>query len=194
MNTAAILPPELQKLVDRQTIEDVLVTYCRGVDRLDRDLIVSCYHPDAIDDHGGFLGGPEAFADYAIALHSAAQTVTQHQLHNFHMEIDGDTAHCETYWTFAGMNRLGAPLSVCGGRYVDRFERRGGLWKIAARVCMTEWHGVPGELFIEREVLRQPGEGHRPSRDRSDPSYERPLLITATRPAFRIKVAVEDRT
>jgi hypothetical protein len=40
------------------------VRCCRGVDRMDRELLLSAYHSDAVDDHGMFVGGPEAFADY----------------------------------------------------------------------------------------------------------------------------------
>lgn len=41
----------LQELLDRQAIYDVMMRYCRGVDRFDADLITSAYHPDARDDH-----------------------------------------------------------------------------------------------------------------------------------------------
>ena len=54
---------QLQYLLDRQAIADVLVTYSRAIDRLDRDLLISVYHPDAIDDHGVFIGTREEFAD-----------------------------------------------------------------------------------------------------------------------------------
>ncbi|WP_221890845.1 nuclear transport factor 2 family protein [Microbispora sp. KK1-11] len=34
---------------DQQEIHEVVLRYCRGVDRLDMDLVRSAYHPDAID-------------------------------------------------------------------------------------------------------------------------------------------------
>jgi hypothetical protein len=37
------------------------------------------------------------------------------------------------------MNRHGTPLSMGGGRYLDRFEKRDGRWAIAARVCVRDW-------------------------------------------------------
>jgi hypothetical protein len=43
------------------------MTYSRGIDRLDRELLMSVYHEDAIDDHGVFVGNREEFADWAIA-------------------------------------------------------------------------------------------------------------------------------
>jgi hypothetical protein len=66
-----VSPEELERAVvalqDRQAIQDVLMTYSRGIDRLDRELLLSVYHDDAIDDHGVFVGSPEEFADWAIA-------------------------------------------------------------------------------------------------------------------------------
>jgi SnoaL-like domain len=61
-----VSPEELERAVvalqDRQAIQDVLMTYSRGIDRLDRELLLSVYHDDAIDDHGVFVGSPEEFA------------------------------------------------------------------------------------------------------------------------------------
>ena len=37
------------------------------------------------------------------------------------------------------MNRQGQPLTMGGGRYVDRLEQRDGRWAIAARVCLRDW-------------------------------------------------------
>src|SRR5882724_2908499 len=45
----------LRQLLDRQAILDCLHRYTRGVDRLDRQLLLSAYHADAIDDHGLFV-------------------------------------------------------------------------------------------------------------------------------------------
>lgn len=176
----------LRHLQDREAIRDVLVRYCRAVDRLDRELLLTCYHPDAIDDHGIFLGSPEEFADWALHLHDEYQTATHHVITNHSCEVDGDTAHTETYYMFAGMNRQGNPLTVCGGRYIDRFERRNGKWAIADRMSLLEWQGVPGEIFFSREKVDPEDHSHESRRDRSDPSYHRPLKIDSKQAAYRI--------
>ena len=42
----------LRVLLDKQEIHEVLMRYCRGIDRCDAELLHSVYHPDATDDHG----------------------------------------------------------------------------------------------------------------------------------------------
>ena len=177
----ADLERKLRELVGRQAIHDVIIRYCRGVDRMDRELLLSAYHPDAIDDHGLFVGGPEAFASYFLAFHRSQQSATQHIITNHFCELDGDTAHCETYWLFAAMNREGPALSLGGARNVARMERRGGRWAIAQRKCLYDWQGVPGDYDLTPEQLKAMLGAGPTARDRSDPSYERPLRVDPKR-------------
>lgn len=174
-------PDELAKsvtyLLDRQAILDCLHTYCRAIDRLDRDLLLTVYHEDATEDHGIWVGDREYFADQALAYHEANQYSTQHIITNHTCELKGDVAHTETYWQFAGMNKEGAPLSLSGGRYIDRFEKRSGKWAIAARLCLSDWHGEPGPSPLSPEMRVRLNSGGPPTRDRDDPSYRRPLKV-----------------
>jgi hypothetical protein len=163
----------LHELIDRQEILDCLLRYCRGVDRFDRELVLSAYHPDAIDDHGAFVGKPSAFVDWAFGYHREHQVSHHHMIFNTSIELDGDVAHTETYWQFFGENRV-KPNILAIGRYIDRFERRDGRWAIAARVCVSECVNR-----IEEAVIA-PGQraghpAHPSTRDRSDISYQRPL-------------------
>ena len=96
----------VEELRDRQAIEDLLATYSRGIDRLDRDLLLSVYHPDALDDHGVFIGTPAEFVDWAIAMHTATHLSHQQCILNHTCELDGNVAHTETYYMFVGMNRV----------------------------------------------------------------------------------------
>ena len=175
------LEQKLRELVDRQAIHDVIIRYCRGVDRMDRELLLSAYHPDAIDDHGLFVGRAEEFADYFMAFHQSQQSATQHIITNHSCDLDGDTAHTETYWLFAAMNRTGPALSLGGGRYLDRMERRGGRWAIAQRKCLYDWQGVPGDYDLTPEQLKTMLGAGPATRDASDPSYERPLRVDPKR-------------
>ncbi len=96
-----------RELCDRQEILDCIHRYCRAVDRADRELLISVYHPDAIDDHGLFVGGREEFADWAIGYHQQYQECTHHIVTNHTCELQGDTAHTETYWLRAPQRQVG---------------------------------------------------------------------------------------
>jgi len=172
------IPRELQELIDRQQIYDCIVRYCSGVDRFDREMLKSVYHADAMDDHGGFVGGVDEFIDWAFAYHGKYQRDHKHYVLNHRCELDGNTAHTETYWLFAGNNKLGPAVSAHGGRYLDRFERRNGKWAIAARKCIIEWGGALGEIPVPQMALDAYAATGSARRDKTDPSYERPLTVT----------------
>ena len=166
---------KLDALLDRAEILDCIHRYARGMDRLDRELVRSAYHDGAIDEHGGFVGPVDGFLDWAFAYH-AGQVRHQHYVTNHSVELRGDEAHAETYYVFVGTDRKpDAPLAVAGGRYIDRFERRDGRWAIAARVCLVEWmtelsSGLPPQAVAFIASIGTV------ARDRSDASYERPLV------------------
>ena len=159
-------------LMAERAIERVLLRYCRGIDRMDRDLVRSCYHADAIDDHGNFRGGVDDFLTWVWGLLGRYRT-TMHFLGNRLIERDPgepDVARVETYGIAFHRSDDPDPARnlVIGFRYLDRFERRGpDGWRIATRRCTTEW------------VQRDDHDRHWPipdgmlrgSRDRSDPVY-----------------------
>jgi hypothetical protein len=163
---------DLESVVARQKITECLLRYARGTDRCDWDLIRSAYHPDAIDHHGSALSGsPEEFIAW-YAAQQPSREYSQHNILNISIDLAGDEAHVETY--FVAVIRLagGDDLRTIGGRYVDRFERRDGDWRIALRVMLSEWTTLTdvaeGTPFLAG--------GHRSSRDRTDVSYQRPLM------------------
>ena len=192
--SAPNLQAMVQELWDRDAIRDCVARYCRGVDRFDRELILSAFHPDAIDEHGKFVGNPQEFVEWALGQHAGAHLSHQHCMLNHRCEIGGDTANAETYFMFVSMNRQGKPLTMGGGRYVDRMEKRDGRWAIAARVCLRDWAmlderpdmddltsftSTRTSLPEEMRAFMNAGMGSK--RDRTDPSYQRPLRIDPER-------------
>jgi len=162
-------------LVDRQDILDCLTRFSRGMDRFDRDLFLSAFQPDAVIAAGDFVGGPVDLYDWASSMHEQAQVATHHNLLNNACEIDGDTAHSETYYLFAARNRDETNW-LAGGRYFDRLERRQGNWRIAVRTNVIESSGmVPTMPLPFADVPDIHGNGA-PSRSTVDPSYQRPLV------------------
>ncbi|MDO7836315.1 nuclear transport factor 2 family protein [Sphingobium sp. HBC34] len=174
----ATLTPDLIAFIkqakDRQEIQDCLLRYTRGVDRHDKALMQSAYHPDAWDEHGVADGDPEAFCSWAIGWHGEFQHRHQHVINNHTVELDGDTAHSETYYLFFGENREGPP-TLAFGRYIDRFEKRDGKWAIAHRVCVNEYAGAFNAVDVPAEYRAQMKATGPDTRDRNDVSYVRPL-------------------
>lgn len=138
---APVGTPDPLGLADRQAIADVVSLYCRGIDRLDRELVRGCFHPDATDTHGSFHGTVDEFVEWAFRL-LERYDATMHLVANHHATVIGSAAVAETYGI--AFHRSSDPdprrnLTV-GFRYLDRFERRdGGPWRIATRVATTEW-------------------------------------------------------
>ena len=120
--------PEVQALLDKQAIHDVLVGYCRGADRADLELIAAAYHPDAIEDHGGTYKGPakDYVAQMAGVLPGAR--FMSHSTTNILIELDGDVGHVESHiLTFSRMRKDGEKFETLTlARAIDRFEKRGG--------------------------------------------------------------------
>jgi hypothetical protein len=165
----------LENLLDRQDILDCLTRFSRAMDRFDRALFLSVFHPDATIAAGPFVGGPDALYDWAVPMHDQGQIATHHNLLNHTCEIDGDTAHTETYYLFVGRNRDDTNW-IAGGRYIDRFERRNGAWRIALRTNAIEWSGMVPSLPIPFGDVADIFVNGTPQRGKGDPSYTRPLV------------------
>lgn len=165
-------PQEIRRLLDKEAIREVLLKYTRGIDRHDDELMATAYHSDATDDHGAYIGGPEGFIRHANGTHSRNWTVHHHFISNQTIDIEGDSAHAETYF-LATLRRKTGPIDIVAGRYVDRLERRDGRWAIAARACLVEWNG---ELAATQTTM-DPNLFLHGTWDKTDPSYQRPLTL-----------------
>ena len=168
-------------LWDRQAIYECMMRYCRGVDRFDRPLALSAYHPGALDDHGHFIGLAEQLVDRAFQIHGSLHRRTQHHITNHYCELDGDSAHAESYYIVRTLNVQPPFHSWYSGRYLDRLEKRAGHWGIVARVCTVDIFNAADDPAGDKL------DGHHwpTARDRSDPVYQRPLTIDPARGAHR---------
>lgn len=168
------LAAEVRYLRDRQEILDCLNRYCRGLDRLDPELIASAYHPDAIDNHYTFVGGVQELVPYAIEIESRFHA-THHAITGHNCEIDGDIAHSESYVYWCLRRKDRDTVTCGGGRYVDRLERRAGQWRIAVRRLFMDYSfEVSAAAWNKDRHWFIVG-----SRDRGDASYARPLTVPA---------------
>jgi hypothetical protein len=150
-------------LLDKQACAEVMMTYCRAIDHRDEALLRSVFHPDSYHRHGfrgpssdpsrpSAPGKPGDFVAFALEV-LATHVHTHHQLGNIFVELedDGVTSFTEAYFTaYHRMRAKGDPLAAAdapdaemdlwvAGRYLDRMEKRFGVWKIVHRVGTTEW-------------------------------------------------------
>ena len=168
----------LQRALDRSEISDVLARYARGIDRADGELLKTCYHADAIEEHAGnYEGNAHEYIDQAIPR-VMQMGAMQHLIGSSHYDFDGDTARVETYvWTFVRFtNDAGDEVDTfTGGRLVDRFEKRSGEWKIAHRWTVLDWNrDTPSAEGWCLGLFDFSQKGARVGvKGRGDPSYER---------------------
>ncbi|RHW26268.1 nuclear transport factor 2 family protein [Nocardioides immobilis] len=148
------MEPSLQRFIDQAAIRDLHYRYCRGVDRMDFELVRSCFHPDAaIDQHGIFVGGVDDFIAWTKVGLPTFETTT-HFTGNQLVEVDGDVARAEHYVNafHRPFPKAGEPARdlMCHLRYLDRLERRGGEWRIADRVVVvdSERSAPPGDAWL----------------------------------------------
>lgn len=158
----------LDDVLAEAAIRDIQMRYCRACDRMDFDLLRSCFHPDATTEYFGTATIDE-FLDVS------RQTLpifvkTTHNTGNQNVEVNGNTAWAEHYTV--ATHRLAADDKgperdfITSVRYVDRLECRDGDWLILKRVLILDWTRVDPVGDIGAGPAVQPGQ-----RDRSDPSY-----------------------
>ena len=144
----------VERIADRMQIQDTIYRWCRAIDRLDFEGIRESFHPDAVDNHGAFTGGLEGLIDWVKDRHRTIP-FSVHQVTNLLIEFaTPDTALVEScIWCVqrypadakSGLAQLtggkegrpgvGMDMNSCS-RYIDRFERRNGEWRIARRTVV----------------------------------------------------------
>jgi hypothetical protein len=157
----------VQELLDKQAIREAVLRFCRGVDRCDPRLLASAYHHDAVDEHGGRSFAGDEIGPGIVDLVRSSR-VCIHQVTNQLIELHGpDRAASETYFAvWQVLEHNGSERFHQGlGRYIDRFERRNGCWRIAHRLVIVDLNRV---VALEEVPTSIPGRGRR---DRDDPSY-----------------------
>jgi hypothetical protein len=164
----------LRHVLDRIAIEDCLHRYCHAVDRCDAELLRAVYWPDGTDDHVFWSGNAMDFVDFCIPiLKSRGQSL--HAISNIMMRFSGDAeARVQCYYDAIErvIRKDGSANDVTFvGRYLDRFEKREGEWKILARkVVIDSWRIYDDACDWDRGIFGTkftPGQ-----RGQDDPSAE----------------------
>ena len=158
---------QLHELLSRQAIQDALSRYCRALDRMDKELACSVWHADGTAHyHDMYEGSGHGFVDWVWQAHASMERHS-HQIANSLIDVEGESAHSETYvtvtlWTVP--DEAGKQQEIIGrGRYLDRWSRRNGVWAIDHR-----------EHVLDMQTLHDLKRGYvneASRRDRNDPSF-----------------------
>ena len=170
---------DLQTLLDKQALHDLVMRYCRCMDRRDFAQARTLYHDDAIEDRGGIFSGTiDEFIAWLPQVTPQFE-LTTHRIFNTLFVIDGDKAegelYCEAYHRTKGPD---AQEMIVGGRYIDRYERRDDVWKFSYRTSTTdrcEVRAVDAEAYRQFVAAAPAGQPNR-----GDLSYQKlPLFVRA---------------
>jgi hypothetical protein len=154
--------PQRQAWVDKCALTEVVAKLSAAVDRSDKDAIIDCYTADSYDDHGVFKGSGPEFAEMICApAGRAGQLAMHHLLGQSVFDVEGDQAWGETFFVMHAL--IGSDIAIGYGRYIDYFRRIGNSWKIAYRRVVPD-ATIPGDDVSQY---------WRPSRDATDPRYDR---------------------
>lgn len=147
---------DIQALLDREAIRECIFRYCRGIDRIDEAALRGSYWPDATDRHGPYQGTATQFIEAALKkLPESGRMI--HHVGNLSIELRGTQAAVETYFLAWQRDRRADGTeqeTFLAGRYVDRFEKRGEEWRVAARVVVYDWVQPMGEAPKAPEIER----------------------------------------
>ena len=128
------------------------------------------YHDDAIDDHGDmFKGGPDDYVAWLPTI-MAMWDATVHSISNALYEVNGTNAEGELY--VVAYHRTHEPQAkeiIVGGRYLDKYEKREGVWKFTRRSLAMDWCNVQDVNAKDYETFA--AGAVRGRHDAGDPSY-----------------------
>jgi hypothetical protein len=136
-----LIASDVIETIARLKIADMLTRYSRGIDRCDIDTLLQTFWPDGTCDYGsGVINAHEWSRNTVEGLKRMLRT--QHATSNMAIDIDGDKArsetYCQAYHEVDGPD--GRVEMVVGGRYLDRIEKRDGVWKVFSRVYVMDWN------------------------------------------------------
>ena len=160
----------LQLMLDKMALHELVQNYCRAVDRRDYALLESLYHPDSIDDHSPmFKGSGPEFVRW-VPSSVAGFELTQHVITSASFVVDGTIAEGECFIVAYHLRKKEPQReTIAHGRYLDRYEKRDGVWRILYRKIIYDWSEVRP---YDKELFARISRGSaKASPDENDPLY-----------------------
>jgi hypothetical protein len=137
----------VDEVQDRMALQHLVAAYGHGIDRRDYALLQSLYHEDAIDDHSPYYCGPASGFIEWLPQMLATWSATSHTMLNMLFILDGDRAEGVITARAWHLTSDGTREFIAWGRYADRYERRGGVWRFAHRFFILD--------FTEEKAVEQ---------------------------------------
>ena len=164
-DATAVALSAIDKVIARDEIRDLLSRYSDGIDRCDEAALKTVFWPDGRCDYGSFAGNAWEFATGVIAALRDLRR-TQHVIGNMVIDVQApDRARGQTsVIAYHEMDdEQGRPIvRVVGGRYLDRFARRDGEWRIAERLYLMDWNqNQPGGSDFDGWIYGMLNKGER---------------------------------
>jgi hypothetical protein len=134
-------PDAIQALLVKERLHELEMAYCRGVDRRDPDLLRSIFFEDAVEEHGDMYRGKAwDFVDWVFRDFVGKYELTAHYVLNEWYRVEGERAEGETHRVSYHRYRDPEPTELIAAcRTFNRYECRGGVWKIAFRGVTRDW-------------------------------------------------------
>jgi len=142
-NDATALDARLRAVEDQLAIQRVITDYSANLDARNYDGYVGLFTEDGVWQNGdtrregraeiramltGLFGEPDpGFVNLS----------SFHQIGNFEIDVNGDTAKAKSRFVFVMRGEGGAPTPSLSGQYEDDLVRTAEGWKIARRLDHT---------------------------------------------------------
>ncbi|MCC6532455.1 MAG: nuclear transport factor 2 family protein [Burkholderiales bacterium] len=147
---------DVQRLLDRAAIQDVIVRYFQGIDAANADKVRSCFTTDVRAAYHGraLVQGIDALMESFLAFRNKASgewRASTHFMGNLSFDaLSDDSAETETY-AFAFLVTPGAAgdqVAMRALRYLDRLRKSKDGWRITHRVHTLDWSCAVPATFV----------------------------------------------
>jgi SnoaL-like protein len=158
-------------LIAKQAIAELIHTYPRGLDRLDRDILLSIGHPTATVEFSTlFKGAWAGYVDWLMQAHHA-MIFNNHRISNMLIRVNADRAASETTSTatlIAKRDDGAIEDRLVYSRYLDQWRRDNGRWSLSHRLTVRDFRRVK---VITADELKSYQYTNASEVGRNDPSY-----------------------
>jgi 3-phenylpropionate/cinnamic acid dioxygenase small subunit len=143
---------------DRAEIETLLYEYAARLDGGDLERMAALFRHSTYRAEGSDVvlrGSDEVLAAqrHVVRLYDGSPR-THHHITNVVVDVEGDTATSRAYYTVWFAPPGSPPRAILTGRYHDRFDRVGGVWRFADRLATFDQVGDLSEhLHLDRVDL-----------------------------------------